>query len=120
MTILSLDLISSFRKTRPKKVLEHPQLFMAGLNQKIFLSHWGEPETQITLNQLDKLNKLRPMFSIPAPIEEGHLSVWIYKKKNSVLLFAKEKLVFHFSCKELKSSFAGLPISLDTPPIAGE
>ena len=93
---------------------------MAGLNQKIFLNQWGEPEAQITLNQSDKLKKLRPMFSISTPVEEGHLSVWIYKRKNSVLFFAKEKLVSHFSCRELKVPFPVLPISLDTPPIARE
>jgi len=120
MTIPGLALISNFRKTRPKKVPERSHLFMAGLNQKIFLNQWGEPEAQITLNHPDKLKRLPPMFSIPAPIEEGHLSVWIYEKKNSVLLFAKEKLVSHFSCKEFKSPFAVLPTSSDTLPIARE
>lgn len=120
MAIPGLDLISDSRRTRPRKVLGRPHLFMAGLNQKIFLNQWGEPEAQITLNQPERLDKLRPMFSIPALIEEGHLSVWIYKKKNSVLLFAKEKLVSHFSCRELKFPFPVPPISLDTPPIARE
>jgi len=120
MTIPGLDLISNFRKTRAAKMPERPHLFMTGLNQKIFLNQWGQPEAQITLHQPDKLSKLRPMFSMLAHVEEGHLSVWIYKKKNSVLLFAKEKLVSHFSCKELKAHFAVLPISLDTPPTARE
>ena len=105
MTIPGLDLISSFRKARPKQMPERPHLFMAGLNQKVFLNQWGEPEAQVTLNQLGKLNKLGTLFLITDPAEEAHLSVWIYKKKNSVLLFAREKLVSHFSCKKFRSEF---------------
>jgi hypothetical protein len=61
------------------------------------LSQWGTPETQVSLNQLGKLGKLGTVFLITEPAEEAHISVWIYKKKNSILLFAKEKLVSHFS-----------------------
>jgi hypothetical protein len=39
------------------------------------------------------------------PTEEANLSVWIYKKKNSVLLFAKEKLVSHFSCEKFRQEW---------------
>jgi len=101
--IPGLDLIPHFRKARRKQMPERPHLFMAGLNQKVFLDHWGEPEAQVTLNQLGKLNKLGTMFLITDPTEEAHLSVWIYKRKNSVLLFAKEKLVSHFSCNRFRS-----------------
>jgi hypothetical protein len=102
MTILGLDLISHLRKSRPKQIPEHPHLFMTGLNQKIFLDQWGEPETQVSLNQLGKLSKLGTMFLIADPTEEAHISVWIYKKKNSILLFTKEKLVSHFSFRKFK------------------
>ncbi len=104
MTIPGLDLISNLRKSRPKQVPERPHLFMAGLNQKVFLNQWGEPETQVTLEQLGKLNKLGTMFLITDPTEAANLSVWIYEKKNSVLLFTKEKLVSHFSCKKFRQS----------------
>jgi hypothetical protein len=100
MTIPGLDLISHFRKSRPKQIPERPHLFMAGLNQKVFLNQWGEPETQVSLNQLGKLGKLGTMFLITDPTEQAHISVWIYKKKNSILLFTKEKLVSHFSFKK--------------------
>jgi hypothetical protein len=42
------------------------------------------------------------MFLIADPAEAAQLSVWIYEKKNSVLLFTKEKLVSHFSCKKFR------------------
>ena len=97
-----LDLISLLRKSRPKQIPEDPHLFMTGLNQKVFLSQWGEPETQVSLNQIGKLGRLGTMFLITDPTEEAHISVWIYKKKNSILLFAKEKLVSHFSFRRFK------------------
>jgi hypothetical protein len=81
---------------------ERPHSFMTGLNQKVFLSQWGAPETQVSLNQLGKLNKLGTVFLITEPAEEAHISVWIYKKKNSILLFAKEKLVSHFSFRRFR------------------
>lgn len=120
MPIAGLDLISHFRKARPTQMPERPHLFMAGLNQKVFLNQWGEPEEQLTLNQLGELNKLGTMFLITDPTEEANLSVWIYKKKNSILLFAREKLVSHFSCKKFRSLLPGLPISSDTPPTGPE
>jgi len=42
------------------------------------------------------------MFLITDPAEEAHISVWIYKKKNSILLFTKEKLVSHFSFRRFQ------------------
>ena len=102
MTIPGLDIISHLRKSRPKQVPEQPHLFMKGLNQKVFLSQWGAPETQVSLNQLGRLSKLGTVFLITDPAEEAHISVWIYKKKNSILLFTKEKLVSHFSLGRFK------------------
>ena len=95
-------MISHLRKSRPKQAPEHPHLFMKGLNQKVFLSQWGAPETQVSLNQLGKLSKLGTLFLITDPAEEAHISVWIYKKKNSILLFTKEKLVSHFSFRRFQ------------------
>ena len=75
---------------------------MKGLNQRVFLSQWGAPETQVGLNQLGKLSKLGTMFLITDPAEQAQISVRVYKKKNSILLFAKEKLVSHFSFRRFK------------------
>ena len=102
MTIPGRDLVSHLRKSRSKQAPENPHLFMKGLNQKVFLSQWGEPETQMSLNQLGKLGTLGTMFLITDPAEEAHISVWIYKKKNSILLFTKEKLVSHFSFRRFQ------------------
>ena len=104
MAIPGFELISNFRKARPKQVPERPHLFMAGLNQKVFLNQWGEPERQVPLSELGKLDKLGTMFLVTDPAEAAQVSVWIYEKKNSILLFSKEKLVSHFSCRQFRES----------------
>ncbi len=100
MTIPFLDLIPSLRKPNSRKLPERPPLRLAGINQKVFLNQWGEPETQFGLNRLGKLDKLGTLFLLTNDIEETPLSVWIYKKKESVLLFTKEKLISHSSFKK--------------------
>ena len=102
MAIPGLGFISHLRKSRPKQTPEGAHSFMAGLNQKIFLTQWGEPETQVNLNQLGKLSKLGTMFLVTDPDDQAYTSVWIYKKRNSILLFTKEKLVSHFSFNRFK------------------
>jgi hypothetical protein len=99
-----LGLILNFRKLCPRETPERPHSMMTGLNQKIFLNQWGEPETQLGLSQLGKSERLGAFFLITVLAEETPLSVWIYKKKKSILLFTKEKLVSHFSCKKLTDS----------------
>ena len=96
-----LGLIPNFRKSRPREAPERPHLMLTGINQKVFLKEWGKPETQLSLSQLGELERLGTIFLVTPRVEELPLSVWVYKKKKSVLLFAKEKLVSHFSCKKL-------------------
>ena len=119
--IPGLDLIPHFRKARRKQMPERPHLFMAGLNQKVFLNQWGKPEAQVTLEQLGKSSQLGTMFFTTSAAEEARFSVWIYKKKNRVLLFANEKLVSHFSCNKFRfSPLPDISISSETPPIGRE
>ena len=100
MTIPLLHLMPNIRKPGSGQVRERPHLMLAGINQKVFLNQWGEPEAQVGLSQIGKLNKLGTLFLITDPNEETHLSVWIYKKKDRILFFTKEKLISHFSCKK--------------------
>jgi hypothetical protein len=103
MAIPVLDPIQNSRKPGTKQVPERPHLMLAGLNQKAFLNQWGEPETQVNLNRLGKFNNLGTFFLITEPTEEAHLSVWIYKKKDSILFFTKERLISHFSFRKFKT-----------------
>jgi len=101
MILPVLEPISNFRKSRPKEASERPHLMLKGINQKVFLKEWGEPETQLSLSQLGELGRLGAIFLVTPRVEETPLSVWVYKKKKSILLFEKEKLISHFSCKKL-------------------
>lgn len=96
------NFLLNFKRSHSKKDSERAHSMMAGLNQKIFLNQWGKPETQVSLNPLGRINKLGTMFLITDPAEETPLNVWIYKNKDSILFFTKEKLVFHLSSKKLK------------------
>jgi hypothetical protein len=78
MAIPILDLISNFWKARPRQIPERPHLMLTGINQKVFLNQWGEPETQLGLNHLGKLDKLGTVFLLTTDTEETPLSVWIY------------------------------------------
>jgi hypothetical protein len=102
MTIPFFDFISNFKKSRPRPAPERPHSMLVGLSQKIFLNQWGEPETQVGLSQLGRLERLGTLFLITDPTEEAPLNIWIYKKKDSVLFFTKEKLVSHFSSRKFR------------------
>ena len=95
-------IISNIRKTVSRQVPERPHLMLAGISQKVFLNQWGEPEAQVGLNRIGKLNKLGTLFLITDLNEEPPLSVWIYRKKDRILFFTREKLISHFSCKKFK------------------
>ena len=101
MGIPVLNLFSNLWKSRPRQVAARSPLALAGINQMVFIKQWGEPETQIGLNQLGKLNKLGSLFLITNPTE-AHYSVWIYKKRDKILFFTKKRLVYHFKWKEFR------------------
>jgi hypothetical protein len=101
MGIAGLNLISNLFKAHERQAADRSRLVLAGLNQTVFLKQWGEPETQIGLNRLGRLNNLGSMFVITDPTEAPY-SVWIYKKRDRILLFTKKKLVSHFRWKEFR------------------
>ncbi len=68
------------------------------------LYSWSKRETQVPFSQLGKLDDLGTMSLVTDPAEAAQLSVWIYEKKNSALLFVREKLVFHFNCNKFRQS----------------
>jgi hypothetical protein len=102
MAIPPLSLTSSFLKTRPRHVVAHHHLMLAGINQSVFLKQWGEPETQMGLNPLGNLCKLGSLFLIVDSTEDVYHSVWIYKKRDRILFFTRKKLTSHFKWSEFK------------------
>ena len=99
-----LGITSNPWKQRPRHGMVRNHLMLAGINQGVFLKQWGEPETQIGLDCLGNSCKLGSFFLIVNPSEEAHYSVWIYKKKDSILFFTRNRLTFHFKWSEFKES----------------
>jgi len=91
-------------------------LLLSGLSQELFIKEWGEPETQIGLAQLGRYYKLGPMFLIVEPGEEAHHSVWIYKKRDTILFFTRKRLALHFKWSEFRGKFQGSPEEVDSAP----
>ena len=102
MAIPQLSLAPNFLKPRPRHLVAHHHLMLAGLHQSVFLKQWGEPETQIGLNPLGSVCKLGSLFLIVDSTEEVSHSVWIYKKRDRILFFTKKKLTSHFKWSEFK------------------
>jgi hypothetical protein len=75
---------------------------LAGISQTVFLKQWGEPETQIGLSRLGSLNKLGALLLVADNADEVHHSIWIYKKKDSVLFFTRKRLVSHYKWSEFR------------------
>ena len=104
MAIPQLSLAPNFLKPRPRHLVAHHHLMLAGLHQSVFLKQWGEPETQIGLNPLGSVCKLGSLFLIVDATEEVSHSVWIYKKRDRILFFTKKKLTSHFKWSEFKEN----------------
>jgi hypothetical protein len=78
---------------------------MTGLFQTVFLSQWGIPEFQVSLEKLAGFFRLDSLFVNPR-LGEGHdYIVWIYEKKNKILFFRNKKLVLHFRWDEFKEKW---------------
>ena len=105
MIIPVQSLIPNLWKHQSKPVMERHHLMLAGINQRVFLNQWGEPEIKISLDRLKGFYQKEFMFFITEPSEEDHHTVWIYKKRDKILFFTKKKLISHFKWSELKEKW---------------
>jgi len=78
---------------------------LAGINQTLFLSQWGVPETQIGLKRIGSLDKLGSLFLIEDSAEEAYYSIWIYKRRNRILFFTKKRLISHSRWSEFREKW---------------
>ena len=113
---ICLALVSDSNRSRSSPVVKRRSLLLSGLSQEIFIKEWGEPETQIGLAQLGRYYKLGPMFLIVEPGEEAHHSVWIYKKRDTILFFTRKRLALHFKWSEFREKFERSPEEIDSTP----
>ena len=74
---------------------------LAGLNQAVFIRHWGRPEFNVRLDQVQQFIRLDLSFPGGASSVIERPVVWIYRKMDRFLVFQKGKLVSHFKWSTL-------------------
>lgn len=78
-------------------------LMLAGINQKIFLSHWGKPDLLISLDRLEGFYSFNQI-SIQNEISQGdQYLVWIYEKRDRIIIFKKGSLISHFKLSQFRN-----------------
>jgi len=102
MGITGLSLISNFRKPGPRDVVSRQHLTLNGINKRVFLNQWGEPDIKINLDRLMGFYRKGSLFLKKNPSKGTHYSVWIYKKRDAILFFNKKKLTLHFKWSKFK------------------
>jgi len=105
MAIPVLSLISNLCKPRPKYPTGQIHLKLAGMNQEIFVRHWGAPEIHIPLENLQRFFSLDFLPLNSDSSENNPITVWIYEKVDIFVLFSKGKLIAHFKWSEFKERF---------------
>jgi len=114
MAIPVLSLISNLCKLRPKYPTRQIHLKLAGMNQEIFLRHWGAPEIDITLENLQRFFSLDFLPLDSDASENNPITVWIYEKLDIFVLFSKGKLIAHFKWSEFKERFKKPKVKIDS------
>ena len=105
MLTLVPHLISNILKgpSRPSRNNQH--LMLAGINQTVFLNHWGIPEIKISLDRLQGYYELDSLSLNTEPSEEDNNTVWIYEKKDRIFFFKRGKLISHFRWGEFREKW---------------
>jgi len=89
-------MIQQFGKRRSSCVARRPHVMLAGMSQTVFLNNWGEPDAEIFFRRLGRLCERGTLYLTVNSGDKADHSVWIYRKKDRVLLFAEKKLHSHF------------------------
>ena len=89
---------------------------LAGINQTVFLNHWGIPEIKISLDRLQGYYELDSLSLNTEPSEEDNNTVWIYEKKDRIFLFKKGKLISHFRWSEFREKWKKPKEEMDFRP----
>ena len=78
---------------------------LAGINRKVFLNQWGFPDIHISPDHLLEFFKLDFHCLNSDSLEKHSLTVWIYEKKDTFLIFRGNRLIFHFKWNAFKQKF---------------
>jgi hypothetical protein len=99
------NLISNLLKSPSRPARHHSHLMLAGINQTVFLNHWGIPEIKINLDRLQGYYELDSLSLNTEPSEGDNNTVWIYEKKDRIFFFKKGKLISHFRWSEFREKW---------------
>ncbi len=102
MLTLVPNLISNILKGPPKSSRRTQHLMLAGINQAIFINHWGVPEIKISLDRLQGYYELDSLSLNNESNDEDSHTVWIYEKKDRIFFFKRGKLISHFRWSEFR------------------
>jgi hypothetical protein len=114
MAIPVLAHISKWYKPRSRYPTGQVHLKFAGINQEIFLRHWGMPEINISSDNLQKFFSLDFLPSNDDSSENDPITVWIYEKMDMFVLFRKGKLIAHFRWTEFKERSKKPKVKIDS------
>lgn len=113
MAIHVLGLISNLYKPQPRHKIGGAHLMLSGINQEIFLRHWGTPEININFDDLQEIFRLDFLpFNSDSP-ENETFAAWIYEKMDIFVLFRKGKLIAHFKWSEFRERFQRSTMKVD-------
>ena len=105
MMIPVLGLISNLCEPQIGPWVGRTHRLLAGLNRKVFLNQWGVPDIQLSPDHLLESFKLDFLCLKSDPLEKNPLTVWIYEKKDTLLIFRGNRLIFHFKWNAFKQKF---------------
>jgi len=102
MIVPVLGLVSNLHEPQIGCWVDHTHQLLAGLNRKVFLNQWGFPDIQISSEHLLEFLKLDFLCLNSYSLGKHPLTVWIYEKKDTFLIFRGNRLIFHFKWNTLK------------------
>jgi hypothetical protein len=102
------------RQPRPARAHRSRHLMLAGINQTVFLSQWGEPEFRISLDNLSGFYDREAVVIRSDTIEEDLHEIWVYKEKDRIFFFSQKKLTSHYKWSEFRDKRKGLEEETDS------
>lgn len=77
---------------------------LSGINQEIFLRHWGKPEFNINTENLREFLKFDFLPLDNDTLGNETFTAWIYEKLDIFVLFRKGMLIAHFKWSDLRGN----------------
>lgn len=105
MLIPFLKPISNILKTRYMPAKSRHHLMLAGINQRVFVNQWGNPDIRIGLDRLHGYYESDIMVLNEEPGTDDFNTVWIYEKRNRIFFFRKGRLTSHFRWNDFKDKW---------------